>query len=102
MADRESRDADVALSAKALVALVATVMLALAVVAGLIALSGGPVARPASTLPDQAPDFPAPALRTDPLAEPAALAREKAPALDGIEEAMRRLESGGWPSEEAR
>lgn len=100
MADHETRDVDVGLSARSLLALLATVALALAAVGGLLLLFGGAVAPPPGRLPDQAADFPAPALRTAPLGEPAGLAREKAAKLGGLEDAMRRLEATGWPPEE--
>ena len=82
----------------------------------LLAGFGGPAAGPAATLPDQAANFPGPALRTDPTAEPEAYRREKEKLLTGwgwvdrdnglaripVERATILLEQRGWPDQAGR
>lgn len=110
MSEHETRDVDVGMTAWVVVGL----LLGVAVLAGLMALLlgllGGPGGVIPGHLPDQAADFPAPGLRTEPLAEPQAYAAEKGPLLHSwgwaddahalaripVEEAQRLVVEGGW------
>jgi hypothetical protein len=77
----ERRDVDVGMTARVVAGLLAAVVVVAGLMALLLGALGGPVPRPHG-LPDQAADFPAPPLRVQPLDEPADYARDKEPLLD--------------------
>lgn len=110
MPEHETRDVDIGLTAK----VVGCLLIGVAVLAGLMAvllgLMGGAGRGAPERLPDQAADFAAPRLRTEPLAEPQAYAAEKAPLLHSwgwadqnhtfarmpVEEAQKLIVQQGW------
>jgi hypothetical protein len=110
MPEHETRDVDVGLTAR----VVGGLLLSVAVLAGsmavLLGILGGPGRGAPGKLPDQVADFPAPRLRTQPLAEPQAYAAEKEPLLHRwgwtderhtlaripVEEAQKLVVKRGW------